>query len=103
MKNWKEACVEPAMPIEDVLRKIDAVALQIAFVLDEEHRLCGTVTDGDVRRGILRGIGLREAVSSIMNAHPLTAGLDEDREIMLGACAPAISAISPFWMKGGAW
>jgi len=83
MKNWKDACVDPAMPIEDVLRTIDTVALQIAFVLDEQSRLCGTVTDGDVRRGILRGVGLREPVSTIMNPHPLTASLNEDREIML--------------------
>jgi dTDP-glucose pyrophosphorylase len=83
MKNWKDACVDPAMPIEDVLRTIDAVGLQIAFVLDGQSRLCGTVTDGDVRRGILRGVSLREPVSTIMNSRPLTAGLNEDREIML--------------------
>lgn len=83
MKNWKDVCVDPAMPIEDVLRRIDTVGLQIAFVLDEQSRLCGTVTDGDVRRGILRGVGLREPVSTIMNSRPLTASLNEDREIML--------------------
>ena len=71
------------MPIRDVLRTIDAVGLQIAFVLDGQSRLCGTVTDGDVRRGILRGVSLREPVSTIMNSRPLTAGLNEDREIML--------------------
>lgn len=83
MKNWKDICVDPAMPIEDVLRRIDAVGLQIAFVLDGQGLLCGTVTDGDVRRGILRGVSLREPISTIMNSRPLTAALSEDRESML--------------------
>lgn len=62
---------------EDTLRRaieiIDASAIQIVLVVDEAGRLQGTVTDGDIRRGILRGVGLDEAVRKVMNPHPITA------------------------------
>lgn len=46
---------------------------QVALVLDEGDRLLGVVTDGDVRRGILRGVTLEAPVSEIMNASPKVA------------------------------
>jgi len=38
------------------------------FVVNEEKRLLGSITDGDIRRGILRGVGLQDGVQSVMNA-----------------------------------
>jgi dTDP-glucose pyrophosphorylase len=43
---------------------------QVAFVVREDDTLLGVVTDGDVRRGILRGVALDAAVGEIMNASP---------------------------------
>lgn len=61
------------------MRQIDQTALQIALVVDEEYKLLGTVTDGDVRRGILKGIPLNEPISRIMNTNPST--LSEESSI----------------------
>jgi CBS domain-containing protein len=47
--------------LRDVLETIDAAELQIALVVDEETRLCGVITDGDVRRALLRGHDLDRA------------------------------------------
>lgn len=38
------------------------------FVVNEKNKLLGSVTDGDIRRGILKGIGLDEKVARVMNA-----------------------------------
>lgn len=63
--------------VDDTLRRaievIDAAAIQIVLVVDEQDRLLGTVTDGDIRRGILRGMNLDESVDQVMNTHPVTA------------------------------
>ena len=58
--------------ILEAMRHIEQGAAQIAFVLDENERLVGAVTDGDVRRGILRGLRLDEPVALVMNPAPLT-------------------------------
>ena len=61
---------------EDSLRRaiqaIDGSSPQIALVVDEEERLVATVTDGDVRRGILRGVGLDAPISEVMRRDPTT-------------------------------
>lgn len=59
--------VKPGDSIKNTLDVIDKGARGIALAVDEDGRLLGTVTDGDIRRAILRGISLEEKVSAIMN------------------------------------
>jgi dTDP-glucose pyrophosphorylase/CBS domain-containing protein len=67
----------------DAIKIIDDAALQIALVIDKERRLLGTVTDGDVRRGILAGIKMDDSVTKIMNKNPITVGQQTTAEEML--------------------
>ncbi|SDX28738.1 nucleotidyltransferase family protein [Paenibacillus sp. CF384] len=83
MKAIEDIFVYPATTIIEALHIIDRGSVQIALVVDEEQRLLGTITDGDVRRGILRGIELTSPVSQVMNREPRTAKLDMDRDMML--------------------
>ncbi len=83
MKAIEDIFVSPTAPIIEALQIIDRGSVQIALVVDEERRLLGTITDGDVRRGILRGIGLESPVSQVMNREPRTAKLDMDRDTIL--------------------
>lgn len=83
MKGWKNTLILPAMPILKVIEKIDVNSLQIALIVDEQGRLLGTVTDGDIRRGILKGIGLNESVSLIMNKKPITVRSNVSRKNIL--------------------
>ena len=52
---------------------IDDTAFEIALVIDAEERLIGTVTDGDIRRGIIRGADLASPIADLMNIRPITA------------------------------
>ncbi|EMT45874.1 nucleotidyltransferase family protein [Anoxybacillus flavithermus] len=71
MKNWKELLVSPYSSIFETMKNIDETAAQIALVVNEEHQLLGTVTDGDIRRGILKGISLEDQVLKVMNQNPV--------------------------------
>ena len=83
MKAWSKALVAPSATIHDAIRAIDSSGMQIALVLDGESRLVGTVTDGDVRRALIRNVSLDEAVASIMNAKPMVASEDvPDHELL---------------------
>ena len=87
MVGFKELLVAPGFSIKQVMEVIDRTAKGIALVVDSERHLLGTVTDGDVRRGILRGIALDERIENVMNRHPLTVTLgaadEEIRDLML--------------------
>ena len=59
MKNWKTTIIANSASIRQAVETIDNSEFQIAVVTDEEHHLLGIVTDGDVRKGILKGISLQ--------------------------------------------
>lgn len=62
----KEATLSPTATLRDAMKAIDAAATEIALVVDERGRLLGTVTDGDIRRAILRTVPLDSPVAGVM-------------------------------------
>jgi len=70
MERHLKAFIAPTAPITEAIRIIDESRLLIALVVDADNRLLGTITDGDIRRGILGSIPLDAPVSKIMNAEP---------------------------------
>lgn len=62
-----KVCVSPLMSVIDALRIINFGSAQIALVVDLRLRLLGTLTDGDIRRGLLNGETLESPVELLMN------------------------------------
>lgn len=83
MNYWKEILVLPETPIREAIRVLDKSAKQILLVVDGENRLMGTVTDGDIRRGILKGLSLDEHTDKIMGSSPTVARAGDDRQSIL--------------------
>jgi dTDP-glucose pyrophosphorylase len=73
MKKWEHILITPDTTILETIKVIDQSSLQIAIVVGENNRLLGTVTDGDIRRGILRNISLDSPVAYVMNEAPIMA------------------------------
>ena len=67
----KNILILPDLDILQALRRMEVGSAQIVLVTDTAGRLLGTVTDGDVRRAILRGVRLDSPVASIMNKSPM--------------------------------
>ena len=75
--------VAPQDAIRRAIELMSASAILIALVVDEAGVLLGTVTDGDIRRGMLRGVGLDERVELVMSANPVTAQSGASRSTIL--------------------
>ena len=73
LNNISDLRVDATTSIRDTIATIAANSRQVALVLDDDGRLLGIVTDGDIRRGILRGLDLDEPVTEVMNAKPHVA------------------------------
>lgn len=71
MTKWKNVIVSPNNTIIETMKIIDESSLQFSVVVDEFNRLLGTVTDGDIRRGILKGLSLKASVDAVMNNDPI--------------------------------
>ncbi len=83
MKDWEKALVGPDTPLREALRAIDQARTQLALVADADQRLLGTLSDGDARRALLRGMGLDDAVSGAMFSRPTCARQGDSRASML--------------------
>jgi len=73
MEQWRQILIGPEQSVRDALELLNKTALRIALVISTEQRLLGVVTDGDIRRGLLRNCSLASPVSDVMNAEPVTA------------------------------
>ena len=58
MKNWQDALVYSDISFETAIAKLNEVGLRILLFVDEERKLLGTLTDGDVRRAILKRVSV---------------------------------------------
>ncbi len=83
MNNWKTVAVRPFTPLETAIATLDTGGLRIVIVTDDNDVLLGTVTDGDVRRALLRRQSMTTPVSEIMCATPQVAEVHWTREKML--------------------
>lgn len=73
MKPWRKALVNSGATLEQAIEVLDKAALRIALVVDANDTLLGTLTDGDVRRALLKHLSLDTPVNQVMNATPKTA------------------------------
>jgi len=57
--------------IREALGCLNKAPFNPVLVTSEMNKLLGSITDGDVRRGLINGFSLDDSVSSIMNANPV--------------------------------
>ena len=83
MKNIKNIKLKQNATIKEALGIIDSGAMQIALVVDDNDKLLGTLTDGDIRRGILRGLDLDSSIETIVFKEPAIAKISSTKEEIL--------------------
>ena len=73
MVNYTQHLLINTSSIKDALIKLDALAKDaILFIIDDSGKLQGSLTDGDVRRGLLKGVKL---MRSLQRYYKLTQNL----------------------------
>ena len=84
MKNFKSSFISTQSSLRRVITVIDQGAAQIALVVDADQRLLGTVTDGDIRRGLLQGETLESPVERVMHREFrfVREGIEEEQEVL---------------------
>lgn len=71
MKSWRDVLIQPETTVLEAMKIIDKTTMQFAAVVNDEMHLLGTVTDGDIRRGILKGLALDIPIGEVMNTSPI--------------------------------
>jgi len=57
--------------VREILTQLDKLASDaILFIVDENQKLIGSITDGDIRRGLIKGLGLEDEITKFIQSDP---------------------------------
>lgn len=65
-EQLKSLLISPLTTIKEAIQRLNATGKKILFVTDAQEKLLGTLSDGDIRRGIITGLLLTVPVESVM-------------------------------------
>ena len=82
-KDWRKTLVFKDQNIEDVLTSLTSSGLQIVLVVNKSRKLVGTITDGDLRKFILKKFDLKIKAKLLMNKKPVFAKKSLERSKIL--------------------
>lgn len=71
--HWQKTLISTSSTIKHAISIINSESLGVALVVDDNKVLKGIITDGDVRRGLLKEVAISDNVSAVMNTSPFTA------------------------------
>ncbi len=82
-KRWRQALLPSTASIEQAIQNLNQVAIKIVLIINEIGELVGTISDGDIRRGLLKGLNLGSLITSIIHREPLVVPAAMDREMVM--------------------
>lgn len=82
-QKWRKALLSLDSKLSDAVRNLEESGLQIVLVVSELGTLQGTITDGDIRRGLLRGLDLDSPISHIIHQEALVVPTEMSRSLVV--------------------
>ena len=85
--------INQKLTVRDVMLRMNDFCLDTVFVVDCENTLVGVITDGDLRRKLLKGHGLDDALSEVMNKDYTAASIYDKRSDIVSLRKDGIKSI----------
>lgn len=80
MNDSENIQILPSSTIREAVSVLEGVKSGIVLIVNEQRKLLGTITDGDVRRALINLIPLDENVKTIMSETPVVASRHDNSE-----------------------
>lgn len=77
---WEASVLKVDSSINDAIINLNANSNKIVLIVDQNNLFIGTVSDGDIRRALLKGLNLTSPIFSIINRTPIVCSPSMDRE-----------------------
>ena len=77
MKDLSEVTLKISDSLEEAINILNSSGLRIVLVADNNSKLLGTITDGDIRRALLKRLNMDSEVKDVMNENPITASTSD--------------------------
>jgi dTDP-glucose pyrophosphorylase len=82
-QSWRTSLVPIGASIQQAINSLEVSCTQVVLVVSEINKLVGTITDGDIRRGLLKGLNLDSSIEEVMYRNPMVVPPDIGRELVL--------------------
>lgn len=82
-KIWRQAILPKSSTIKQAISNLNQVGIRIVLVLDKANKLLGTISDGDIRRGLLKGLDLNDAIDKLINRNALVVPPEMARDMVM--------------------
>ncbi|MBT5400780.1 CBS domain-containing protein [bacterium] len=83
MHNWKNTILKQTETMQAAINVLDEEALKIIMVTDDSEKLIGTITDGDIRRALIKHMTMESKLHEFMYKHPTVISGERDRESII--------------------
>ena len=72
----KKTFVDENLKVKDVIKSLNKSGLQIALIINKKNKMVGTITDGDIRRGLLNGLNVNSSIQKVLNRKSLLQNIN---------------------------
>ncbi len=82
-ERWRQAILPANATLQQAIRNLDQVSIKIVLVVNEREALEGTISDGDIRRGLLKGLDLNSSIANIIHRKALVVPPEMGRDMVM--------------------
>lgn len=80
---WQKAILPVNSTLEDIVNNMNNSSFKIVLIVNKNNQLVGTVSDGDIRRGLLKGLDLHSSIEQIVHRGALVVPPGMGSEMVL--------------------
>jgi len=80
MKSFSQILLNKNSTIKEALKIIDDGDMKIALIVEDNNKLIGTISDGDIRRAFLKGLIIEDSIKDIIHKDFIYAKVGDSRE-----------------------
>ncbi len=80
--DWRKAVLSSGSNIRQAIQVLNEASMKIVLVTDATGKLLGTISDGDIRRGFLKNLGLTSPIETILHKDALVVPPEMSRDLV---------------------
>jgi len=81
--SWRKATLPLDSTLRDVIRNMNLSSLRIVLVVNAREELEGTISDGDIRQGLLQDLNLDSSIGTLIHRNAVVVPPNVSRDLVL--------------------
>jgi dTDP-glucose pyrophosphorylase len=80
---WRKAILPANATLHQAIQNLDQTSIKIVLVTNDAGELEGTISDGDIRRGLLKGLDLKSPIANVIHRNAMVVPPEMGREMVV--------------------